>query len=197
MGLLYKIQSKLLEILGDIRWFGFRSPFWVAYNVKSYRLRGEHYRAVKDILQPGDILVRAFDGFVDKWFIPGKWNHGAIYIGQEQVVHSMSEGVFVEDIINFMRTDHMAILRPPQEMVEEGVKRAESIVGLEYDFNFDFDDHKRFSCTEVVDYCYPGVLTPSKYLWKTIIAPDDIVKASQFTMIWDSGMPIKMSTFVI
>lgn len=194
--MIYKIQSKLLEILGDIRWFGAKSPLWFAYRVKSYRLRGEHYRTIKSLIQTGDILVRAFDSYIDQWFIPGRWNHGAIYIGgdKEQVVHSMSEGVLIEDILNFMRTDHMAIFRPPSDMIEEGIKRAKSIVGAEYDFNFDFDDHRRFSCTEVVDYCYPGILTPSKYLWRTVIAPDDIARSSRLTKIWDADEVQQFST---
>jgi hypothetical protein len=199
MSKLYKVKSKLLEILGDIRWFGFKSPFWFAYGVKSYILRGEHYRIIKNIIKPGDILVRAFDSYIDQWFIPGKWNHGAIFIGgeKEQVVHSMSEGVIVEDILNFMRTDHMAIFRPPPEMVEEGINKAKAIIGSEYDFDFDFSDNKRFSCTEVVDYCYPGILLPSKYLWKTVIAPDDIAKSVYLKKVWDSDNKIEFSTFKV
>lgn len=197
MSVLYKIKAKLLDILGDIRWFGFRRPLWFAYGVKSYLLRGEHYRSVNKIIKPGDILVRAYDCFVDSWFIGGRFSHGAVYVGGdgEQVVHSMSQGVFVEDLINFMRADHMAIYRPPKDMVENGVKSAISIVGSEYDFNFDFNDHARFSCTEVVDYCYPGLLKPSKYLWRTVIAPDDICRCDKFVKVWDSDDSINISTF--
>ncbi len=192
MGFLYNLQKKLFSIIGDTQYFGWKHPLWFAVCPPGYQLKGEHYRLIRPRLQPGDILLQRFEGWIDKWFIPGFWNHAAIYLGneKEQVVHAVSEGVLVEDVINFMRTDHMVILRnQDEELAQEAVKRALSIVGLEYDFNFDFSDNKRFACTEVIDFCYPNVYEKSKSLEfigasMPMLTPDDIFR--QTVKIWDS-----------
>lgn len=126
----YKLKSKLLTILGDIRYFGWKNPFWFALNVPSFKLRGEHYRSLKLVIQPGDILLRGFEGYVDGWFIPGHWSHAGLYVGgeKEQVVHSMAEGVFIEDVLNFLRTDRVAVFRPPADMVCDALKRVLLVV---------------------------------------------------------------------
>ena len=152
-------------------------------------------------IKPGDIVIRRFEGYIDKWLIPGWWNHGGVYVGGDakQVVHAVSDGVLIEDVLNFMRTDHMIVLRPPEDMREEGIKRAMQIVGSEYDFAFDFGDNKRFSCTEVVDHCYPGIIEPRKRFWRKTIVADDIVAMARLTsskleVVWDSTQDVAPSS---
>lgn len=184
----YSIQKHIFRFIGDIKWSGWKNPFWFTINAAGYQLRGEDYRNLIKQIKPGDIVIRRFEGYIDKFFIPGFWNHAGIYVDgdMEQVVHAISDGVLIEDILNFMRTDHMIVLRPPADMVESAIAKAKSIVGLEYDFEFNFTGHKRFSCTEVVDYCYPKMITPKKRFGKTTIVADDIVTCNKFESIWDS-----------
>ena len=183
------VWKKFLTLFGDTQWFGWKHPLWFAVSPPGYKLKGEHYRLIKPVLKPGDILLQRFEGWIDKWFIPGFWNHGAIYIGgvKEQVVHATSEGVLIEDVINFMRTDHLIVLRLKNKLATEiGIKKAESIVGAEYDFSFDFSDNTQFSCTEVIDYCYPELFTKSKHLGRMMLSPDDITLSPSIKTIWDS-----------
>lgn len=195
MGILYKSQTALLRVIGDIQYFGIKHPFWFAYAPRGYQLKGEDYRIVRDIIQPGDVLLQRYEAWIDKWFIPGFWNHAGIYLGgdKEQVIHAVSEGVLVEDIINFMRTDHLTILRPDSDSAEVALFKAKSIVGYEYDFSFDFTDSQRFSCTEVVDFCYPGFVKRVSVLGRSTIIPDDIAYNSKFEKIWDSREVFKTS----
>jgi len=190
MGLLYNIQKYVFRFIGDIKWSGIQRPFWFTINAVGYKLKGEHYREIVNLIQPGDILIRRFEGYIDKWFIPGFWNHAGLYIGNdeekiEQVVHAVSDGVIQEDLLNFMRTDHMLILRAP-EKTQEAIEKAKSIVGSPYDFGFDFSDTNRFSCTELVSYCYPGLVVGSKRLGKQVIVADDFYKCIRLKKIWDS-----------
>lgn len=173
--------------MGDVQWHGITSPMWFTINSTGYALKGEHYRDIRKVIRAGDILIRRFERYVDKWYIPGWWNHGGVYIGgkKEQVVHAVAEGVVLEDFLNFMRTDHLIILRPPEGMLKEGLKRARGIVGKEYDFFLDFENHDRFSCTELPDYCYPGIITPKRRFGRISVVADDIVN-SGLEVIWDS-----------
>lgn len=196
MKLLYKIQKSLFRFIGDIKWGGITHPFWFTVNAMGYRLKGEHYRTVINLIQPGDILIRRFEGYIDKWFIPGWWNHCGIYVGEvdgkpEQIIHAVSEGVIQEDFLNFMRTDHMMMLRlkdPDQnpERIKQSIQIATSIVGKPYDFGFDFKHSNRFSCTELVAYCYPGIIRTTKRLGKQTIIADDFANANTLTTVWDS-----------
>jgi len=185
---LYKIQKSVFRFIGDIKWSGWKRPLWFTINAIGYQLKGEHYRKIIKKIKPGDILLRRFEGYIDKWFIPGWLNHAGIFYGgkKEQVIHALSEGVIKEDILNFMRTDHMIILRPPQNMVKEALKRARSIVGLEYDFDFDFGNAQKFSCTEVIDYCYPELIIPKRRFGRKTIVADDILNTKELKIIWDS-----------
>lgn len=189
---LYKLQSKLFTFIGDIGWSGWRHPFWLTFNLQSYQVKGEHYALLKELLQPGDILIRRFEGYLDRFFIPGWWNHGGVYVGgkDEQIVHAISDGVVIEHVINFLRTDHLIVLRPPDDMCIEGLARARSVIGYEYDFSFDFSNAERFSCTEFVDFCYPQIIKPKKRFGRSTIVADDIVSCSQLTVIWDSREPM-------
>lgn len=195
MGLLYNLQKYVFEFIGDIKWAGITHPFWFTINATGYKLKGEHYRKLISRLQPGDIFIRRFEGYIDKWFIPGFWNHAGIYIGddgenKEQVIHAVSEGVIQEDVLNFMRTDHMLVLRLTKDKKGRGaagaVATAKSIVGRPYDFGFDFKDTNRFSCTELVAYCYPGIVTGKKRFGKEVIVADDFYTSKKLTTVWNS-----------
>ena len=195
MGLLYSIQKHVFRFIGDIKWAGIKRPFWFTINATGYQLKGEHYRRVMEIIQPGDILIRRFEGYVDKWLIPGFWNHAGVYIGDDegkpaQVIHAVSEGVIQEDLLNFMRTDHMLILRAPSgkkgRKAKAAIEKAKKVVGAPYDFGFDFADTHRFSCTELVAYCHPGLVTGKKRFGKYTIIADDFKNCDKLTTIWDS-----------
>ena len=195
MNLWYKIQSKIFTFIGDIKWAGILHPFWFIFNAKNYQLKGEHYFKVQSLIQPGDILIRRFEGYVDKWLIPGYFNHGGIYFGKknEQVIHAISDGVIVETLVDFMRADHCIVLRPPKDMIDNALEKANSIVGAAYDFNFDFEDSRTFSCTEVVDYCYPGIIQPKRRFGRMTVVADDIVACDQLKTVWDSRIDYRVT----
>jgi len=190
--ILYQIKRLLFTFIGDIKWSGILRPMWFTINAPTFRLKGKHYRSLENIIHHGDILIRRFEGYVDKWFIPGWWNHAGIYVGTmdnkpHKIIHAISDGIVVEDLIDFMRTDHMIVLRPKNpETILEAVRRAKSVVGHQYDFSFDFCETVRFSCTELIDYCYPETIEKKKRLGRLTIVADDIVGTQAFSVVWDS-----------
>lgn len=193
--LLYRLQRKVFTFLGDIKVFGWKHPLWFGINAHGYKLKGVVYRTLHDLFKPGDIILRRFDGYLSSYMIPGFWNHAGLYIGDdgdkpEQIVHSVSEGVIQEDILNFMRTDHMLVMRLVDdkggEAAKKAVEQAKSIVGAPYDFGFDFKDRNRFSCTELVDYCYPNVVKSKKRFGKETIITDDFYNCDKLKTVWNS-----------
>lgn len=188
---LFKLQKCIFRFIGDIKWAGIAHPLWFSINAVSFRLKGKHYRDLENIIQPGDILIRRFEGYVDKWLIPGWWNHAGIYIGEiddknHKIVHAISDGVVVDDLIDFMRTDHMIVLRAPEDRREEAISKAKNAIGSAYDFAFDFSETLRFSCTELISYCYDGMIKGKKRFGRVTVVADDIVKTKRFDVVWDS-----------
>ena len=192
MSWLYTIQKKVFTFIGDVKWSGILHPFWFTINAHNYRLKGSRYREIIKVIQPGDILLRRFEGYVDKWLIYGFWNHAGIYIGEDRVIHAISEGVLNEDILDFMRTDHMTILRKKKMTNKEMLKailKAKNVVGSPYDFGFDFENANRFSCTELISHCFKDVVVPKRNLLslgKKVIVADDIFNSPELEVIWDS-----------
>lgn len=234
-----------LTFFGDIKIYP--HPMFIVYDPGSYRIKGPDVREILDRLQPGDILLRGYDNYLDGKFIGGTFSHAAFYYGKvtpadcpfeeshhrrerfltgdQMVVHSMAEGVFMEDILTFTRCDKLAILRLPdpigkqtaakirvtsqqagsfstaEEEIYQTLKRGETVrraavileaqklalqhLGDEYDFGFDFETHKSFSCTEFVYFIYRCVcpfvridLVDKTILWVTrrVLRPDDYLK---------------------
>jgi hypothetical protein len=132
-----RLYDKFIAMFGDIKVFRF--PFWIVYDPGSYRVKGPECRKIADLLEPGDILLRRYDGYLDSRFIPGVFSHAAIYLGNVeesdkaevpnkgrvsrffetgpcQVAHSTAEGVHLEDILTFCRCDDIAVIRLPDEI---------------------------------------------------------------------------------
>jgi hypothetical protein len=186
---IFNIKKHIFRFIGDIKWSGLFKPFWFTINASGYQLKGEDYRNISKKIKPGDIVVRRFEGYVDKWLIPGFFNHAGIYVGgqKQQVVHAVSDGVIKEDILNFMRTDHMVILRPPKNMAKAVVKVAKMAVGRQYDWDFNFQDNRRFSCTELVEHCFPnGFIDGKVRFFRYTVTADDIVKNKKLSVVWVS-----------
>jgi len=166
-----RLIDRFIAWIGTLKYF--RSPYCMVEDPGSYKLKGSDMRKLLDgstpLLQPGDILLRGYDGYVDGELIRrtgggqgnGKYfSHAAIYVGkldetdknvvarrlqvpdgrggwrtateqemqqvrndpgffhsgEQMVVHSMGKGVFVEDILTFLRCDYLAVIRLPEEI---------------------------------------------------------------------------------
>lgn len=222
MKILEKMYNGFLNFFGDLKVYKF--PMFIVYDPGSYLIKGEDCREVMKVVQPGDILIRGYVNYLDGYFIPGFFSHAGLYVGEvkeqdienvpstgrsrfrsgeQMVVHSMAEGVFMEDVLNFCRCDYMVVLRrdPLQETEADKkiefprvFKNALSHLGCDYDFKFDFSDFNKLSCTEFVYVCYQDLLDiygvkireeQLLFMKKQIIAPDDFVK-SKLSMVWKS-----------
>lgn len=96
---LYKIWSKFLTMFGNIKIF--KWPLWIVYDPDDFGVTGQNVLDILNILKPGDIVIRGYNKYLDGKMIPNFKNniigigfsHGAIYIGNNIIVHAMAEGV--------------------------------------------------------------------------------------------------------
>lgn len=155
---LYSIKSKLLTIFGDIKIF--KWPMFLIYQPTGYRIKGKQVRKILSKIQPGDVVMRGYNYYLDGFFIPkGQSNcsHSGIYIGNNKVIHSIAEGVTEDELIDFLKCDYTVILRPKisSMLINKAIKHAKSVVGKPYDFNFDTATHDKYFCHEFTRSCFP------------------------------------------
>jgi len=84
-----------------LTWFGdlkfFKVPPILVYDPGSYKVKGEDTREVIDIIQKGDIVLRAYDNYVDGLFIPGLFSHVGFYYGNATEANRKSAGTIIDD----------------------------------------------------------------------------------------------------
>lgn len=82
---------------------------------------GPHTFKALNLLQPGDIVLRGYDNYLDGYFIDDRlsYSHGAIYVGDNTIIHAVAEGVSKINALDFMKCDRICILRP-----KSGMKKA-------------------------------------------------------------------------
>lgn len=146
----YTLWSKFLKMFGRLKVYPF--PMWIVYNPKGYRMSDKDDKIVMKIIKKGDVLLRGYVDYLDTYFIPGKFSHVGLYVGDMEVIHSMQDGVFQEGLMRFLRCDYLAIMRPrlSEEEIDNVVTRARTLLGTPYDFLMDFEDASRMCCTEFV-----------------------------------------------
>lgn len=86
------LQKAAMTLLGRLKYF--RAPPVIVFDPSTYRVKGADVRELLGVLQPGDILLRAYDGYLDSWFIRSSWplgtgqrrkgrfTHAALYVGR-------------------------------------------------------------------------------------------------------------------
>lgn len=204
-GLIYNVKSGLLWIFGKIRIH--RWPMFFVFDPRGYNVKADKIRRAMAEVRPGDILLRRYDNYLDGYFIPGRFSHSGVYIGDGLIVHAMSSGVQKIDIIDFLRCDGFAILRTYNaEAAAKAPQIALSYVGRRYDYGFDIcEDYgnsnevdkrtKALYCHELTRSCFPRLDVPTLLpeLWNGMIRSskrqflaDSFFESPDFTTVYDS-----------
>lgn len=154
----YKYWVKVLTIIGDIKIFP--TPCYILYdpNEFDYSVRGETIDEIRNIIKPGDILLRRYKHYLDGLLIPGKYSHSALYIGNNKLIHATGKGVKEINLIDFCQCDGLCLLRPVNESLSnQAVSIAKLNLGKPYDFKFNSNDSSEFYCHELIRICYPEI----------------------------------------
>ena len=151
-----QLPKRLIKWAGEL--YLHNHWLWLVYRPHHYAMTGPEVRKVLDAVQPGDILLRRYDGYVSTLFTPGFWGHAALCVNKKEVIHAVGVGVVREDVITFCRTDSVAVLRVKDatgEMIERAIACAEAHekARTAYDYQFEDKNHDVY-CTELVNVCY-------------------------------------------
>lgn len=170
----YKIKKAIGNWMGNILLYPY--PMFIMFCYKSYKIKGNDIRNILNTIKTGDIILRRYDNYLTSKLIPGYFKHSGIYTNDNKVIHMLGDGISKEDILTFTRCDDIAIIHCKIEQISNmAVKKAEEYFskGVGYDFNFDFKDKSKMSCTEFVNEIF---LNPSmKKKNDEYIIPDDFL----------------------
>jgi uncharacterized protein YycO len=128
------------------------------------------------VIQLGDVLLTRTNGELTTLAIPGFWKHGAVYIGNSQIVEAVTPKVrisYLPDLI--MKTDYFAVLRVKNITPERQLKiveKAKTYEGRKYDKRVRLKDDSEMFCSEVV-YDSVNYAMESQYLelWERLGYP--------------------------
>ena len=183
LGLLHNIKVAFLYILGRIKIY--RWPMFIVYDPKGYDVKAIGIRTAMSLVEKGDIIVRRYNNFLDGYFIPGRFTHSGVYVGDGIIIHAMSDGVQKIDILDFLRCDGFAILRAKKnvgrdmrEIRAKAIDIAHSYLGNEYDYDFEIEERRKEGkptekvyCHELTRKCFPDLDIPlvKPSLWHGMI----------------------------
>lgn len=180
-GLVHNLKVAFLYVLGRIKVY--RWPMFIVYDPQGYDVKAFGIRKAMALAKKGDIFVRRYRNYLDGYFIPGRFSHSGVYVGGGVIVHAMSDGVQKIDIIDFLRCDGFAILRPAEKegrdlkaLADKAAEIALAYLGNGYDYDFRLEepDRKRTEkvyCHELSRKCYPDLDIPlvKPALWNGMI----------------------------
>jgi hypothetical protein len=121
----------------------------------------QEYCEVIPQLQPGDVVLHRDDRFGPcNWFIGGLMIHAGIYIGNNEIVEAISEGVVRRHVGHILESDYTMVVRPNNvfsqyaraHVIQDACVKARSIEGFEYDMLFDFCDAVEFDALQKIKF---------------------------------------------
>lgn len=177
----YRMKREFINFISNIN---YNQP-------KAHAVTEEMAAKVKPNLRPGDILLRRSEGTSGNFFIPSWWKHAGVYVGDGQVVDATFHGIGKRTFEDFMtHGDHIMIVRAKNlnaSQRESIANYAKHQIGKPYDFDFNFVDEARQSCTELANHAVKAG-AGKELVGKNWIGSvtGDAFKNENFNLVWSS-----------
>lgn len=174
----FAMRSDLWEWL--LRNFIRKIRFTWAYT----KMTGKVYRAVRKVIQPGDLIVTIDEKRGSSIGTPGKWAHGAIYCGPKGQVAEMTDEenrpMFADLLDVCFHADHVAVYRCPDwtpEYVRDVIiPNCRLLAGRQYDRQFSLEPEA--DGTQPV-YCFEA--------WR-VVDPEGRLKLKEVTVLGEPAI---------
>lgn len=142
---------------GFLTWFG---DIYCAFEPPL--VRANEIRRVLALIQPGDVICRGYNYYLDSYFIPGVFSHSGLVVDAFTMIHAVAEGVSRIDIIDFIKDCDAFIILRPVLSTSDSVKvlaRAFEHLKNKTPYDFTFKDPNNFYCHEFTQDClnYGGI----------------------------------------
>lgn len=188
-GLWYRFKKTIADLFSNITY----------YTPEARGVTKEMAEQVQPKLKAGDILLRRTEGTSGNFLIPSWWKHAGVYVGDGQVVDAAFKGVHKGTFKKFMTDgDAVMVLRAKDlsGSQREAIARFANLqVGKPYDFDLDFADKARMTCTELANHALEAgagkEVVPKNMLGAVV---GDAFKNRNFELVWTNRPD--MATFL-
>lgn len=180
MGLWKTFSRSVINSVGNIRLYKGGIVFW---GQSGYRINGEHQRSILEVIEPGDIIFRRYHAYIGSRMVPGYWSHVGIYVGdlnKFNVIHAAGGGVTSDDILTFMRTDSLCLVKPTKkELIPDALAYCRNKLAAQIPYDYEFKpENDALYCSELVWEAYKQ---PHCKRWKSsYVIPDDLFSVEMF-----------------
>lgn len=161
------------------------------------KIKSTHYENATIILEEGHILLGTRFGEFSNIFIPGKYKHSAIYIGNNTVVEAVYPQVKKTSLIDFMLSrDLVGIVSPifcDIDQMKLATRWAIKQLNKSYDLLFDCNDKNwAFYCHELTGKAYTETMNPCPWqprerFGELTYTGDDFIKSNKWQIIKEFG----------
>lgn len=143
-----KLWEKSIKYIGSTRIFPNRQLVLTRNNFEAF------YECEK-IIKKGDILVSRIYDLMNNVFIPGKFDHVAIYAGNGWILETRGEPVNFKILKKMFYSDNVILLSSnlDDEYRDKMIAEGEKYLTLPYDYQFRMDIKTGVYCSELVYYC--------------------------------------------
>ncbi|HEY9898174.1 MAG TPA: YiiX/YebB-like N1pC/P60 family cysteine hydrolase [Pantanalinema sp.] len=178
-GLWYRIKKTFADLFSNVTY----------YTPDARGVTQEMAAQVRPKLKAGDILLRRTEGTSGNFLIPSWWKHAGVYVGDGKVVDAAFKGVHKGSFEKFMTDgDAVMVLRAKDlsSKQREAIARFANLqVGKPYDFDLDFVDQARMTCTELANHAVEagtGREVVEKNMLGAVVG--DAFKNRNFELVW-------------
>lgn len=155
------------------------------------------YKAVKKLIEPGDIVLVGDHRHMSAMLIQGAVTHALLFVGKGKLIHAVGDGVKISRLRKlFKEYDTLMVVRPKlapyrkEKIITDAIVWARAQLGKPYDYEFDTDTEK-FFCTQLVNEAYyhaglhlgftdhepsENIILEQLRRWKNVIRPKDMAR---------------------
>lgn len=161
-------------------------PLWIVAGNTDDKVKAKDIRKILEYARGGDLIFRRQGRTLGTAIIPGHYSHVGVLSSPSTVIHALGEGVVEEDILDFMKTDAIGLMRVNnKDYASAAVEFAKQAMGRPYDYIFDSDDKRALYCSELAMYCYPKVF-PRRQQKRDAVKPDELIGHVGTRMLYES-----------
>jgi len=178
MGFFTKLKKGIINTFGNVRLY---KGGIVLFGTSNYYINGEHQRAILNVIEPGDIIFRRYNNYVGSMMVPGYWSHVGLYIGDNHnIIHAAGGGVTSDDILSFMRTDSLCLMRcKSKEHIDLALNYARRKLEEQTPYDYDFRaKNDALYCSELLWEGFDRPVCERKI--EKYIIPDDLFNIEMF-----------------
>jgi hypothetical protein len=161
-------------------------PLWIIAGNTKDKVKAKDIRKVLEFARGGDLIFRRQGRTLGTSIIKGHYSHVGVLSSPSTVIHAVGSGVIEEDILDFMKTDSVGLMRiGNKDYAVASVELAKQCLGRPYDYIFDSDDKRALYCSELAMYCYPEIF-PRRQQKRDAVTPDELIGHTGTEMLYES-----------